>query len=218
MDAKALKLINMVLKTESGYANLKSDGGQETYRGISRRYNPRWSGWKTVNKYKPLKYGQIIKDETLENCVREFYYKNFYLKMKINKIENLLLAAHVFDHGVNAGISNGAKLLQYAINKVCKTKLEADGIIGNRTLEYANSSNSDEIAQEMINQRNSYYKALVKRKPSQNKFLKGWLNRVKKTTKECSSSNVLLTTISFDSNNIWVQILQFIWKLIKGGK
>lgn len=36
MDNKAVKLINMILRQESGYANVSGDLSGETYRGITR--------------------------------------------------------------------------------------------------------------------------------------------------------------------------------------
>ena len=37
---------------EGGYVNDKDDAGGETYRGISRKYNPTWQGWNMIDQYK----------------------------------------------------------------------------------------------------------------------------------------------------------------------
>ena len=37
---------------EGGYVNDKDDAGGETYRGISRKYNPTWQGWIMNVSYK----------------------------------------------------------------------------------------------------------------------------------------------------------------------
>ena len=37
---------------EGGYVNDKDDAGGETYKGISRRYNPTWQGWTMIDSYK----------------------------------------------------------------------------------------------------------------------------------------------------------------------
>lgn len=213
MDNKAIKLIDMVLTHEGGYAFVDGDTGQETYRGISRKYHPNWEGWKQVDANKPLKHNQIIKNETLENNVRQFYNKYYYTPMKIHKINNLMISGHVFCHGVNAGKATAIKLLQKAINKVYAVSIAVDGIIGNQTLTYANGDKQNEVANELINQRNEYYRNLVAKKPSQKKFLNGWLNRVKNTTKVCSSKSVLTTSIM--SNGFISKIINFILKIIK---
>ena len=190
MDSKAIKLINMILQREGGYSSGKDskssgDLGGETYRGITRKNFPKWSGWKIVDKNKPLKYNQIIKNAQLEDDVRQFYYEQFYTPMKIDNINSLLISGHLLCHGVNAGIGNAVKLLQQAINQAYSVKIKVDGIIGNITLSYANGDKKDEVAQDFIQQRIQYYKNIVVKKPSQKKFLNGWLNRVAETTKEC---------------------------------
>lgn len=190
MDSKAIKLINMILQREGGYSSGKDskssgDLGGETYRGITRKNFPKWSGWKIVDKSKPLKYNQIIKNVQLEDDVRQFYYEQFYAPMKIDNIDSLLISGHLLCHGVNAGIGNAVKLLQQAINQAYSVSIKVDGVIGNITLSYANGNKQNEVAKGFIQQRNQYYKNIVTKKPSQKKFLNGWLNRVAETTKEC---------------------------------
>jgi len=217
MDSKAKRLINMVLKNEGGYANVKGDNGGETYRGITRKNFPNWSGWKIVDKYKPLKNNQIIKSTQLENDVLDFYYDEFYLPMKINKIDSLMISGHLLCHGVNAGIKNSVKLLQKAINITYSVSISMDGIIGTNTLKYANGSKKSKLANNFIEQRKQYYQNIVKKTPSQKKFLKGWLNRINETTKDCSSSTVsLFTSFSSDSssNNLIIKIIKFIMGMI----
>ena len=81
--------------------------------------------------------------------------------------------------GVNAGTGSAVKILQKAINKVYDVTIATDGVIGNITFTYANNkSKLNELVNEFINQRRLYYQNLVKRKLTNQKFLKGWLNRV----------------------------------------
>lgn len=212
MDAKAIKLIDLVLQWEGGYANKKFDG-HETYRGITRDNFPKWEGWSIVDANKPLKHGQIIKNISLENKVRQFYYKYFYTPMKIDQINDLLTSGQLFAMGVNAGSKTAAKLLQKAINKVYKVNIAVDGIIGKNTLTYANGEKSTQVGREMINQCNSYYDSLVAKKPSNKKFLNGWKNRVKGVTQACTSKSILLTS----SNKLsWIsKLIKFLIALFK---
>lgn len=65
---KQIDLINMILRNEQGYW-LDPDGidsGGRTYKGISENNFPNWKGWKIINKHEPLKRGEFIKDEDLE--------------------------------------------------------------------------------------------------------------------------------------------------------
>lgn len=220
MTDRAIKLIDMVLSHEGGYSSgnekqTKGDKGKETYRGISRVYNPRWDGWKIVDKYKPIKYNAIIKDAKLEASVRQYYYNTYYTPLKCEQFTSLLIAGHLFCHGVNAGIKTSAKLLQKAINKVYGINITVDGVIGATTLKYANGSKMKLVASEFINQRNLYYKNITIKNPSQKKFLNGWYNRVKKTTKLCSDSSINVLFTSLSNGSFLQKLLSFIYDLIQ---
>lgn len=215
MVAKAIKLINMVLKHEGGYANVKDDAGGETYRGITRKNFSSWSGWEIVDAHKPLKNNQVIDDLALDEYVRDFYYDKFYQPLKIAKIDDMLISGHLLCHGVNAGIKPAVRLLQKAINNITDANIAVDGIIGSATLVQANSSSANEIAYEFINQRNQYYKNIVARNPSQKKFLNGWLKRVENTTKTCSSGYSMLLTQNSGGDTIFTKIVSFILKLLE---
>ena len=148
-------LIKLILHSESGYwmdpDNL--DSGGETYCGISRVNFPKWEGWKIIDKFKPLKRGQIITTvKELEDLVEQFYADQFYNKCKIDDISNIYISAHLLDHAVNAGVSNGVKCLQKAILNLGHS-LDVDGKIGPTTIRLANLCNSRSLLQEFISQR-----------------------------------------------------------------
>jgi len=56
--------------------------------------------------------------------------------------------------------------------------IATDGAIGNITLTYNNKAKLNKLVNEFINQRRIYYQDLVKRKSTNQKFLKSWLNKV----------------------------------------
>lgn len=61
--------------------------------------------------------------------------------------------------------------------------IATDGAIGNITLTYTNNkAKLNELVNEFIIQRRIYYQDLANRKTTNQKFLKGWLNRVELTT------------------------------------
>lgn len=176
-------IISKTLETEGGYANVVGDAGGETYCGIARNANPKWEGWKIVDKYKPLKWNQKIQDSELEQLVIDVYDTKYYQPIKADRIDSDMIRTHLYDMGVNAGTGAAVKLLQKAINKVYGVTIATDGVIGNITLTYTNNkAKLNELVNEFINQRRIYYQDLVKRKPTNQKFLKGWLNRVDITT------------------------------------
>jgi lysozyme family protein len=133
-----------------------------------------------------LKKNDKIASSELDELIDTFYYENFYSKCNAEKVDSMLIAAHLYDHAVNGGIGTASKLLQQAVNKVYKASIKVDGVIGNVTLGYVNGSKTKELEAEMINQRNANYKGIVKTHPSYSKFLNGWLNRVSEITKNFS--------------------------------
>lgn len=176
-------IISKTLETEGYYVNDPSDSGGETYCGIARNSNPNWKGWKIVDAHKPLKWNQKIQDSELEQLVIEIYDTKYYQPIKADRIDSDMIRTHLYDMGVNAGTGAAVKLLQKAINMVYGISIAVDGAIGNITLTYTNNkAKLNELVNEFINQRRLYYQDLVKRNPTNQKFLKGWLNRVDITT------------------------------------
>ena len=46
------KALEHTLKREGCYANHGKDRGKETYKGISRKYHPKWPGWELIDEAK----------------------------------------------------------------------------------------------------------------------------------------------------------------------
>ena len=77
----------------------------------------------------------------------------------------------VFDCSVNCGKKKAVKMLQKVIGA------KEDGIFGNETINFANNYVLKEYQLERIN----YYRFLAYKNKKLSKFVKGWINRVKKT-------------------------------------
>ena len=149
---RAEKFIRIVLLSEGGskYTNDPKDDGGETKYGISKKAFPRVD----------------IKNLTEEDAI-SIYKKKYYDPCKCDLFNDELLALHVFDFGVNAGISRAIKTLQSVMG------IKADGIIGKQTIEKANSG--DYVKLYMDARKAFYYSIGV---GLNNKFIKGWINRV----------------------------------------
>lgn len=139
-----------------GYVNDPDDSGGETKFGVAQ------------NRTK-----KIVRNMTLEDAMVH-YYNNYWLAPNCNLMPRKIALLH-FDGCVNHGIKQAGKFLQRAINVV------DDGVIGIRTLDKINSLSDDEILavlDSIESQRVNFYNNIVQRKPSQQKFLKGWLKRI----------------------------------------
>ncbi len=165
------KSIGIILGHEGGYCNVTGDTGGETYRGISRKHNPNWEGWKLVDMHKPLKYNQMISDPLLDEMVGTYYYKQYWNAIECDKIRSQQVATFLMDWYVNAG-KPAVRAIQRLVN------VTADGLIGPGTLAAINNKDSYDLFLALKQARGNFYKALVEQHPGNAKFLKGWLARV----------------------------------------
>jgi lysozyme family protein len=67
------------------------------------------------------------------------------------------------------------------------TEVHADGIVGNVTLAAVSNADSYKIINSIYLNRENFYKNIVKRRPSQQIFLKGWLRRITEVKEYCLS-------------------------------
>jgi lysozyme family protein len=174
--------IENTLKHEGLYSNDIDDFGAETYMGISRRYHPNWGGWSIVDSYKDSDsfYTLIRADERLKEMVKEYYKLQFWDKnVEILSLDDTTLKSYIFDMSVNTG--SWAKIVQSAINKRLKQrdlkKIVVDGDIGENTLKALKIVANDELLIALVEYRIKHYVRLAIKRPTQIKYLMGWINR-----------------------------------------
>jgi lysozyme family protein len=155
MSERFRKAVKIIFLHEGGYVYDPDDLGGETNMGISKRSYPHIDIKKLTNE-----------------TASEIYYKDFYSKLKLDKVKDDNLALHIFDMSVNAGRSAAVKIAQRIL------EVNDDGILGSITLKAINSNN---ISDRYILARKEYYIALVVRNHKLSKYLKGWTNRVNNT-------------------------------------
>lgn len=130
--AEFLKAYKRTNKFEGGWNHVKGDRGGETYCGIARKFFPNWKGWSIVDLNKPMKHGQILKDETLHELVHSFYKKEFWDKVCGDEIISQEKANQIYDMAVNAGVSASVKIAQKSLG------IKESGRMDNLTLEKLN--------------------------------------------------------------------------------
>jgi lysozyme family protein len=146
--------VEAVLRSEGGYCNVPGDKGGETNMGITRTYYPNLD----------------IKNLTRNQAI-EIYYRDYWLPMNLTGIADEELVLQIFDFGVNAGIRRSIKAIQKIV------KVDVDGIVGPQTTEAINKSDLS-LVLLFKQSRKMYYFDLVRRDPTQEKFLQGWINRI----------------------------------------
>lgn len=180
---------------EGGYAHDPADRGGETYRGIARRFHPRWPGWRFVDACKDPDASGTFRDrlpgpamrETLDALTRAFYRERFWDPLLLSEIEDQALAEELFDTGVNMGTGRAAKFLQRGLNALNRNArlyedLVEDGALGDRTLRALQTylrRDSPALLHKILNVlQGAHYLAIIARSPDQERFARGWFKRV----------------------------------------
>jgi len=174
----------IVLGFEGGYVNDPADKGGETNYGIT--YN-------TLNDAKNK--GWIPFNVTIQNIQLEhakiIYKKGYWDVVQADSLPHPLDLI-MFDSAVNHGPGAAVKLLQKSLNALLRyTELKIDGIVGPLTLRAVNDyiglgstpgtppdSNIRYLCIDVLLNRVELYSSIVNSNRSQEKFLRGWLNRV----------------------------------------
>lgn len=158
---------------EGYYSNRSSDLGLETYAGISRKYWPDSRIWYYVDREKPLKWNEKLKDKRAEGIVEAFYYTHFWSSTLLGEIEDQKVATYIFCQKVNMG-KTIIRLVQELLS------LKRDGILGSKTLKAINDS--PDLLKKLARKNKLFYDNLIRSRPSQIVNEESWLNRIKELT------------------------------------
>ena len=176
--------VNVVVGFEGGYVNDPDDRGGETNYGItaSTLNSAKNKGW--------IPFNVTIQNIQLEHA-KIIYKKGYWDAVQADSLPHPLDLI-MFDSAINHGPSVAVKLLQKSLNTLLPyTELKVDGIIGPLTLRAVrdyeglqdvpgshNKSNIRYLCIDVLMNRIELYLSIVMNNKSQEKFLKGWLNRV----------------------------------------
>lgn len=158
----------------------KTTVGHEGGLTLHHQDRGNWTSGKVgVGELKGTKYGisamaypaEDIKNLTLDRA-KQLYKRDYWDKAKCDQLPNGI-RFHVFDVSVNSGVSRGVKTLQQALG------VNADGIVGNQTINAAKSANPDALLNKFYSFRIVFYTSLS----SFSTFGKGWMNRVAENLK-----------------------------------
>jgi lysozyme family protein len=185
-------VIKKTLHLEGGYTNHKDDRGGETYKGVARNFHPTWKGWKIIDNLKGHGFPKSLdSNEELQQLVKEFYKKEFWLSINADAVAELSpdVALELFDTGVNMGTTTAAKFLQETLNILNRNQklyknLPIDGKPGTITLNALSTllraDGTDNYLITVMNLlQGCRYLTLIKHNESQEAFIRGWLKRIK---------------------------------------
>lgn len=158
-DYKILK--PFILKWEGGFVNDPNDSGGATNKGVTLATFRRYKGeGATVADLK------AITDEDWTAIYKQMYWDKFKAdEIKSQTVANLC---------VDWLWMSGTKAIKYVQRLVGATE---DGIVGKQTLARLNAK-GESLVLDIYNYRKDFYHRIVANRPSQKRFLRGWLNRL----------------------------------------
>lgn len=176
------------LHHEGGYVNDPDDRGGETYKGISRIYNPTWNGWSVIDQLKNKSdFPQCLEcDNILQDSVKKFYKIKYFDDYRGDEMPQGL-AMEMFDTSVNMGVGRAITFLQTTLNVLNRNQqlypdMVEDGSYGPTTHKCLNSylqtDTVDLLCKVMNVLQGNHYINYMKKSPVQEKYARGWFERV----------------------------------------
>ena len=165
--ADVKKIAPFILKWEGGFINDPLDSGGATMKGITIATYTAYRKSKglhapTVNDLKS------ISDKEWTDILKS----NYWDKWKADEIKSQAIANLLVGWGWGSGPVTAIKEFQKLM------KLQTDGIVGKMTLSAINSANEVELFNKIWLARKDFFVNIVMNRPTQIKFLAGWLNRL----------------------------------------
>jgi len=162
---------------ESGY----------TFMGIYQKIHPESPIWREMENYfravgvrgRPTRkeLREVSKlmcgDKGILDEVRRIYKENYWDRARLDEIRDQKIADEIFTFGVNAGMGQAIKLAQKIVG------VEADGIVGPKTVEALNDFNGELFDILFDDGEVKYYESLARARKRFAQFEDGWVKRAK---------------------------------------
>lgn len=170
---------------EGGLSDDAADRGGLTHWGVSLAFLTDFSrdasnrAWLQSIGVHPLP----VTRATIRNLdtaqARAIFRREFWTPLNLDDMP-VQMGVLLYDAGVNAGPAQSVKLAQRGYNACVRhgVPLAVDGVLGPLTRAALTRDNTQPVRQAICTARENFYKELVRKDPSQDVFLTGWLNRV----------------------------------------
>lgn len=159
-------LIPFILKWEGGYVHHKNDKGGATNRGVT--YNT----WEDYCKRKGKEASLTTLRHMTKEEWRDIFTEHSWNPWQADKIASQRVANICVEWSWMSGARTAIKKVQKLLG------VTADGIVGPKTLAAINGHSGDALFGQIKELRKKFYYGIVKQDPTQQIFLKGWLNRL----------------------------------------
>lgn len=165
------QMLKDVLRREGGFVNHRDDKGGATNMGITIGTLSRYLGRAaTIGEVKNLR----------RDTATTIYKQNYLFGPGIDDLPNSIVP-FAFDSAVNHGPRRAIRFVQAVCNAAGFGPLSVDGAMGPQTKGAADKAEQAMglwFLAALAEERRSFYKLIVERKPSQQVFFDGWMNRL----------------------------------------
>ena len=161
------KLVPHILKWEGGFVNDPDDLGGATNKGVT------FKTYKLYRNRKGLPIPSVGDLKRLSNDEFTDILKTmFWDACKADIIVSQSVANAIVDWAWHSGTTTAAKEIQRVLG------VKADGIIGNITLSAINSQSPLPLFGKIKAARVKYIERICKSRPENQKYYRGWMNRI----------------------------------------
>lgn len=189
-------LIGKVVKYEGGLSSDPVDGAANWHRDNIQSRFPKWKEhtnkgvttqtWVGMSKdvgYKPYDYALF--EKMPHNIWLRIYEEGYWKPVGGHKIKSQAIANQVFEHSWGAGLKNAQKLLRKALRRYGYNDVDPTGSINTDFITTrVNAADEQRLYKILSDVRWQYYQDLLARKPSYERFRKGWERRVREVTQD----------------------------------
>jgi lysozyme family protein len=161
------KLVPHILKWEGGFVNDPDDLGGATNKGVT------FKTYKLYRNRKGLPIPSVGDLKRLSNDEFTDILKTmFWDACRSDEISSQSVANAIVDWAWHSGTTTAAKEIQRVLG------VKADGIIGNITLSAINSQSPLPLFGKIKAARVKYIERICKSRPENQKYYRGWMNRI----------------------------------------
>jgi lysozyme family protein len=183
------QMIDDILRREGGYVNHPADRGGPTNFGITHTTLASYRGLASCSANDVR---MMTKQEARTN-----YAQDYYFAPRINLLPTEI-QPFVFDCAVNHGPARAIRFVQEVCKQLDTRSLVVDGRCGPATAGrvceiIVNFGNHRELLRALVERRRQFYLELIARKPSQEAFRKGWMNRLAEFAVDDAQRALILT-------------------------
>lgn len=164
-------MIDDIIRREGGYVDHPADRGGPTNYGITH---------KTLARYLDREVTREDVRQLSKELAAEIYRRAYYLEPRLDALPSRV-RPFLFDSAVNHGPRRAVRFLQQVLNAAGFGRLAVDGLAGPTTRHHAETGEKAMgpwLLAALAEERRIFYRLIVERDPSQQVFLKGWMNRV----------------------------------------